>query len=414
MRPALGFPETVGGAPALLRLRMALYGLRQSAREWAITLIEWLLTWGFRRFVSDSYVFIYEADEGILVLLLWVDDIFMGHSDDGLRGRFMHAFSDRFRVKDLGLLKQGLGAQVFQDPETLAVSFSLERYIVDAGRRFDIVDEAAWADIPVPVALAKEAIAAQPTDAEVAVSIPTYRPMSGVIVFIATFARPDLCYAAHLCGTFNRRPGPVHLRLARRVLAYAVRTAAMRISYSHEPGQLCAQFSTPREASDEPGAPVMDVDTDHGVRRSITGWVIMYAGAAVTWATRPQSLPSLSSTESELYGLSTGVCDLLITVHVLEEFLVVFSIPIHLYTDSRGARLLTQDSGAAARTRHIHRRWFFVQHHVEERRLSIKQLKGCDNMANFLTKPVGGQPYADSRSYSLGGEKMVVRARARM
>jgi hypothetical protein len=122
---------------------------------------------------------------------------------------------------------------------------------------------------------------------------------------------------------------------------------------------------------------------------------------------RPQMLPSLSSSESELYGMSQGVCDILVDVNVLEEMFVSFSGPLLVYTDSRGARLLSLDSAAAARTRHIHRRWFFVQYHVDEGRLKVVLLKGSENMSNFLTKAVGGASFNDSRSHALG----IVRSR---
>jgi hypothetical protein len=67
MRPPKGFPSTTSeGRPALLLLKMALYGLRQSAREWAITLIAWLLAWEYEKgtptFVrsdTDPYMFIW-------------------------------------------------------------------------------------------------------------------------------------------------------------------------------------------------------------------------------------------------------------------------------------------------------------------------------------------------------------------
>ena len=143
-------------------------------------------------------------------------------------------------------------------------------------------------------------------------------------------------------------------------------------------------------------------DTDHGVRRSVSGWLFMFAGAAASWAVHAQVLPSLSSTESELYGLSTGVCDLLVCVQVLEEMGVVFVAPVTILTDSRGARLLSLDEASSARTRHIHRRWFFVRYHIDEGRVVVSQIKGSLNRSNFLTKPVGGAPFAADRAYALG------------
>ena len=402
MKQARGFEETIGGAPALCKLKMAIYGLRQSARAWAMLLISWLLDWGFKRAVSDAYLFVYSGADGFMLLLIWVDDVFIGHSSVDLRARFMKAFAFRFRVKDLGILRQGLGASVTQDVAAGTVSFSLQRFILDAARRFEVIDDPSWADIPVPVALAKECKAATPSDAEVAAVLPKYRPIVGVINFIATFARPDVGYGSHLCSTFNARPGHVHMRLARRILGYLVRTAAMAITYRQDaPEAVTVSISTPRDDTLE-GDPHMLVDSDLGIVRSITGWLVMLAGAAVTWAVRAQTTPALSSAEAELYGLSTGVCDLLIDINVLEEMLVFYKEAIHIFTDSRGARLLAVDVGSSARTRHIHKRWYFVQYHVDEKRIAISPVKGCNNHANIMTKAVGGASFGDARAYALG------------
>ena len=43
MKPPRGFPNRTNGVPQLCLLKMALYGLKQSAQEWAITLIAWLV-----------------------------------------------------------------------------------------------------------------------------------------------------------------------------------------------------------------------------------------------------------------------------------------------------------------------------------------------------------------------------------
>ena len=117
----------VEGEPALCLLKMALYGLRQSAREWAITLAQWLegKPQSFSRCVSDRYMFVKKAGDKVLYLLLWVDDIFIGCNDAEMRGVFMKAFSTRFRVKDLGLLTQGLGSSIEQDLKAGTVKLSL-------------------------------------------------------------------------------------------------------------------------------------------------------------------------------------------------------------------------------------------------------------------------------------------------
>ena len=62
-----GFPSVIDGVPMLCKLKMALYGLKQSAREWALTLISWLIAWGFVQCCSDRYMFVYEhAKRGLI------------------------------------------------------------------------------------------------------------------------------------------------------------------------------------------------------------------------------------------------------------------------------------------------------------------------------------------------------------
>jgi hypothetical protein len=73
-----------------------------------------------------------------------------------------------------------------------------------------------------------------------------------------------------------------------------------------------------------------------------------------------------------------------------------------LFTDSRGARLLAMDCAAAARTRHIHRRWYFVRHHIDEGTLKVQLVKGSLNRSNFLTKAVGGVAFNRDRAYAMG------------
>ena len=243
MKVPRGFPASINGVPALCRLKMALYGLKQSAREWALTLIAWLLEWGFVQCCSDRYMFIYDCvQRGKLVLLIWVDDIFMGHNNDALRAAFMKAFSARFRVKDLGRLQQALGASVSQSLTDGWVSFNLTKYISDLARRFDLYENVAWADIPVPLQLAKECQSAKPTDAEVLANTAPYGVLTGSVIFVATFARPDVAFAAHLLATYMVRPGPVHMKLARRVLGYLSRTRGLSITYRKGSGDMSMSF----------------------------------------------------------------------------------------------------------------------------------------------------------------------------
>ena len=146
----------------------------------------------------------------------------------------------------------------------------------------------------------------------------------------------------------------------------------------------------------------MAVDASHGIRRSVSGWLICLGGAGIHWAVRAQPLPALSSSQAELYGLSSAVCDLLGFINVLEEFQIKFDGAVAVLIDSRGARLLAEDAAAAVRTRHVHRRWYFVTHYITDGIIRLVPVKGTNNAANFLTKAVCGEAFIRDRAYAMG------------
>ena len=205
-----------------------------------------------------------------------------------------------------------------QDLAAGTVSFCQERYILDAARRFDLHVDNAWADIPVPLQLARDRRSATPDDAERAEYAEVCGVMGGVITHIATFSRADACFAAQLCA--SAPPSQVRHRLQRRVLGYLARTASLRVTYRRDAGAAVRMAYIGGEHDGaEATAPYMATDADHGTGRSYTGWLVMLAAAAAGWGVRAQPQPSLSSTEAELYGLSTSVCELLIFANLLEE-----------------------------------------------------------------------------------------------
>merc|ERR1711888_232359 len=62
-------------------LKKALYGLKQSGNLWNHTLNEFLLKLGFKRSWADTCLYTKFDGKSEIILLLWVDDIIIGASD---------------------------------------------------------------------------------------------------------------------------------------------------------------------------------------------------------------------------------------------------------------------------------------------------------------------------------------------
>ncbi len=129
--------QTPAGEPRVCKLYRSLYGLRQAGREWAITLSNFILKWGFTRFAIDVCLFIYASDSSILWLLVYVDDILTCDNCTNLPARFVDALSHQFPVEDKGELKWILNTATTRDRVSRHLTMSQSLYVSDLLQRFD-------------------------------------------------------------------------------------------------------------------------------------------------------------------------------------------------------------------------------------------------------------------------------------
>ena len=197
------------------------------------------------------------------------------------------------------------------------------------------------------------------------------------------------------------RPGLCHLRFVRRVLSYLVKTHNITLTYRRGAtfNFLGAWF--PGDG-DTKGVLHGISDASFGAPHSVSGMLVMLAGAAVAWRVVLQRTPSLSPAESEFYALTSTVCEVVTTRHLLEDLGFVFEAATQVFTDSRAARLLADQGGSSARTRHIHRREHFVAFHTREGTAWISAIRGDRNPANALTKFTYGVMFLRERAYFFG------------
>ena len=134
------------------------------------------------------------------------------------------------------------------------------------------------------------------------------------------------------------------------------------------------------------------VDTDHAgcavTRRSTTGMVLMLGTHTVKTACNLQSTIALSSGESEWYGLVKGSAVGLGFQSLMADWNI--SLSLEVLSDSSAARGFSSRKGLG-KMRHIQTRNLWVQERVHEGHLKVVAIKGTQNPADVLTKPVSGQ-----------------------
>ncbi|MCQ8147220.1 hypothetical protein NP036_11090, partial [Weissella confusa] len=89
----------------MLRLKKAIYGMKQSPRAWYNKLSTTLNGRGFKKSELDHTLFTLSTPSGIIALLVYVDDIIITGSDkEGIKAT-KEFIKSMFEIKDLGEMK---------------------------------------------------------------------------------------------------------------------------------------------------------------------------------------------------------------------------------------------------------------------------------------------------------------------
>ena len=110
-------PGFIVGKGDKVRLRKALYGLRQAPRAWNFKLDKELSALGFVRSKLDNTVYKRSSKDSLLIVIVYVDDlIILGPKIEDIN-RFKVEMKLKFNMSDLGLLSYYLGIEVNREKE---------------------------------------------------------------------------------------------------------------------------------------------------------------------------------------------------------------------------------------------------------------------------------------------------------
>ena len=108
-----------------------------------------------------------------------------------------------------------------------------------------------------------------------------------------------------------------------------------------------------------------------------------------SWATN-QAVIALSSGEAEYYGLVKGASMGLGAVAIIHDLGCEYENALEIRTDASAAIGIANRIGIG-KIRHIETNQLWLQQKVLEGKLVVSKVKGEDNLADALTKPVDGK-----------------------
>ena len=129
-----GFP-LIDDKDIVCRLRKELYGLKQAPRTWYERLDKNLIKLRYRKGMVDSNLYQKEIDDGLIILVIFVDDIIFGGNDEESE-KFVEEMKKEFEMSMIGDMKYFLGLQRVQNKEGIFISQT--QYLKDLLKRFGL------------------------------------------------------------------------------------------------------------------------------------------------------------------------------------------------------------------------------------------------------------------------------------
>ena len=111
------------------RLRKSLYGLKQSPRAWFGKFNQAVEEFGMQKSKSDHSVFYRNSSSGIILLVVYVDDISITRSDSKGISSLKSFLQSQFHTKDLGMLRYFLGIEIMRSKH--GIFLSQRKYVLD-------------------------------------------------------------------------------------------------------------------------------------------------------------------------------------------------------------------------------------------------------------------------------------------
>jgi hypothetical protein len=120
--------------------------------------------------------------------------------------------------------------------------------------------------------------------------------------------------------------------------------------------------------------------------KSITGYVFMLNGGAVSWSTQKQASVAMSSTKAKYIMLAHATSKALWFKNFFLSLNLKFPIPIPLYCDNLSSKAIAKNPSHHSEAKHIDIHYHFVCDNIESGNIIIKYISTGDMVADICTK----------------------------
>ncbi|XP_051139087.1 uncharacterized mitochondrial protein AtMg00810-like [Andrographis paniculata] len=347
------------------QLRRALYEMKQAPRAWFAKFSTALLQYGFSASPYDFVLFIRRSPAGIIILLLYVDDMVTTGDDTSGISDLQTYLHRHFDMKNLGQLHYFLGLEISDAPDGI--------YLSQAKYASDFISRLGLNDSQIVSTPLEGNCRLAPFDGTPLEDPSRYRQLGGSLIYL-TVTRPDIAHAVHVIAQFMANPRTVLYAAVLSILHYVKGTLPHGLHFFADSPLVLAGFS--------------DVDWvgDPTNCFFITGYCFFLRSSLVSWRNKKQTLVSRPSVESEYRAVADSTSELLWLRQLLSNLRVPQPSSTSLHYDSTSAIQISHNDVFHERTKHIEIDYHFVRQHVRASTVHLSYVSSEDQTVDIFTK----------------------------
>ncbi|XP_024014585.1 uncharacterized protein LOC112088509 [Eutrema salsugineum] len=233
----------------------------------------------FKKYSRESFVYRKQEGENLLIVAVYVDDLFVtGNTLENIK-EFKVGMSSNFDMSDLGRLTYYLGIEVNQNKAGIEIKKEAYacRILKEAG-----LDSCNPTHIPMEFGLNMTKGQQRKPDIDATMD---QRHIDCLRYLLHT--RPDLSFAVGVLSRYMQAPKESHGRVMKQILRYIQGTLAYSLKFKKGGSKKLIGYSDSSH----------NVDPDGG--RSTTGHVFYFGDTPISWCSQKQDRVPLSSCEAE-------------------------------------------------------------------------------------------------------------------
>lgn len=353
------------------KLNKSLYGLKQSPRCWNSKFHSFMEENGFVNCQNDKCLYVSLQYKAPLYLLLFVDDGLCLCKSQEFIDKFVIALQTHFEITIMSP-KQfvGLEIEIERDGSIFVHQTKYINSLLDKFRMNLCKPSSVPADPNVKL---------DNCEGSADMSDVPYREAVGSLMYAAIGSRPDIHFIVCSLSRYLNNFSNVHWGALKKVFKYLKTNKELGILYS--------------ASATEDSSAIGFCDADYAnctvTRRSVTGYVFVMNGGAITWNTKLQKCVALSTTEAEYLAACAATKELVWIKSLMKE--IGFSENIKLIIDNQSTIKLIRGANLHKRSKHIDIQYHYVRDKFLENVMDVEycetKLQAADMFTKSLPKP---------------------------